>query len=81
MLVHYFIKVVIQTVFASFVAAFGWFAFAYEGAVIGGVSAFVLAVVWSFYSWFTGHRAELLGRIRASRKFKFRKRLQLANQS
>jgi hypothetical protein len=81
MLAHYFIKVVIPTVFASFVAALGWFAFAYEGAVIGGVSAFVIAIVWSFYSWFTGHRANLLSRIRASRKFTLRKRLQLSTQS
>lgn len=76
MLVHYFIKAVIPAVFAAFVAAFGWFAFAYEGAVIGGVSAYVIALVWSFYSWFTGRRADLLGRIRASRKFALRKRLQ-----
>ena len=76
MLAHYFIKAVIPAVFAVFVAAFGWFAFAYEGAVIGGLSAYVIALVWSFYSWFTGRRANLLSRIRASRKFTLRKRLQ-----
>lgn len=79
MLAHYFIKVVIPTVFATFVAAFGWFAFEYQGAVLGGVSAFVLAIVWSFYSSFTGHRANLLNRIRASRRFTFRKSLRLQN--
>lgn len=81
MLVHYFIKAVIPAVFAAFVAAFGWFAFAYEGAVIGGVSAYVIAIIWSFYSLFTGQRANLLSRIRASRKFTLRKRLQLGQAS
>lgn len=80
MLVHYFIKVVIPTVFACFVAALGWFAFEYQGAIIGGVSAFVIAMVWSFYSWFTGNRANLLNAIRASRRFSLRKGLRLQNQ-
>ncbi len=80
MLVQYFIKVVIPTVFACYVAALGWFAFAYEGAVIGGVSAFVIAMAWSFYSWFTGNRANLLSAIRASRRFNLRKSLRLHNQ-
>lgn len=80
MLVQYFIKVVIPTVFACFVAALGWFAFEYRGAVIGGVAAFVIAIVWSFYSWFTGHRARLLGIIRASRRFNLRKGLRLQSQ-
>lgn len=81
MLVPYFIKIVIPTVFACFVAVLGWFAFEYQGAVIGGVTAFVIAILWSFYSWFTGHRADLLSRIRSSRKFNSRKRLQLISQS
>ena len=80
MLVHYFIKVVIPTVFACLVAALGWFAFEYQGAIIGGVSAFIIAIVWSFYSWFTGHRARLLSNIRASRRFNLRKGLRLHNQ-
>ena len=80
MLVHYFIKFVIPTVFAAFVAAIGWFAFEYQGAVIGGVSAFVIAIIWSFYSWFTGHRAKLLSNIRSSRRFTFRKNLRLQVQ-
>ena len=80
MLVHYFIKVVIPTVFACLVAALGWFAFEYQGAIIGGISAFVIAIVWSFYSWFTGNRANLLSAIRASRRFNLRKSLRLHNQ-
>lgn len=80
MLSHYFIKLVIPAVFACFVAALGWFAFEYQGAVIGGVSAFVSAILWSFFSWFTGHRANLLNAIRASRRFNLRKGLRLQNQ-
>jgi hypothetical protein len=57
MLIKYFIKIVIPLVFASLVAAFGWFANETTGAVIAGISGLVISVSWTCYSWMTASKA------------------------
>ncbi|MEZ0233200.1 MAG: hypothetical protein ACAH12_10205 [Methylophilaceae bacterium] len=56
MVVEYFIKIVIPIVFSAFVAAFGWFAYEIEGAVVAGVSSLVISAIWTCYSWFISTR-------------------------
>jgi len=59
MIVEYFIKIVIPIVFSAVIAAFGWFAYEIQGAVIAGVLSLVVSAVWTSYSWFMASKDAL----------------------
>jgi hypothetical protein len=68
MLIKYFIKIVIPLVFASLVAAFGWFANETTGAVIAGISGLALSASWTCYSWMTASKALAVSKPSARRR-------------
>lgn len=53
MIAQYFITFVIPLVFSSLVAAFGWFAYEEIGALVAGVTSFVLSATWSHFAVMT----------------------------
>ncbi len=53
MITQYFITFIIPLVFSSFVAAIGWFAYEEIGAVVAGITAFVISATWSHFAVIT----------------------------